>query len=362
MREALALAQRGRGLVEPNPRVGAVALRGGAVVGRGYHGYYGGPHAEVMALRDAAATGAIPDALVVTLEPCSSAAGFGGKKTPPCTDAILAAGVPRVVFGASDPDPRHTGRAKAALEAEGVAVHSGVLADECTRINQPFHRWLSMAVPWVIAKWAMTLDGKTASRSGDSRWISGEASRRRVHEVRAQVDAVLVGYRTAVLDDPELTVRHVAGDNPIRVVVDPLAALPLSSKLVQTAVQTPTWVLVGPDADTAAVDQLAARGVSVLPCAGGGRQIDVVDGLTRLRAAGIRRVLMEGGGRLTADLLARGCVHQVMAFVAPKVIGGADASTPVGGVGLAEMIGAWQFGEVFTEMIEDDIVVHAFAT
>jgi diaminohydroxyphosphoribosylaminopyrimidine deaminase/5-amino-6-(5-phosphoribosylamino)uracil reductase len=365
MREAIALALRGRGFVEPNPRVGALVLRDGQIVGRGYHTGFGAAHAEVDALRAATASGVLPDTLVVTLEPCSSAVGSGGKKTPPCTEAILGAGVGTVVFGQADPDPRHGGRGLARLEQRGVRVIHGVLEDECAAINRPFCRGLQLDLPWVIAKWAMTLDGKTASRSGDSRWISGDASRTLVHRLRSQVDAVMVGYRTAVQDDPELTVRHVEGADPVRIVVDPLAALPTTSKLVQTAGAVPTWCLVGPGADRARVAGLRALGVEVIELDGPGgqpRRLALADGLRALRARGIRRLLLEGGGKLTAELMAAECVHQVMAFIAPKVVGGDTAATPVGGVGCASIAQAWRFGEVCCEQVGDDVVVHAFVT
>lgn len=368
MREAIELALRGRGRVEPNPRVGALCLRDGVVVGCGYHEYYGGPHAEIQALRDAAAAGAEPDTIVVTLEPCCSQRGQAGKKTPPCTEALLAAGVKTVVIGQRDPDPRHDGAGLQQLRDAGVEVVGPVLSDECAAINRPFLRFLNSRSPWVIAKWAMTLDGKTATREGDSKWISGTESRNAVHELRSRVDAVLVGYRTALLDDPELTVRHVEGENPVRIVVDPLAALPTSHKLVQTATETPTWLLVGPNADPTALAALADFGVQVRelpqdPSAAGSTEhrLDLAVGLVQLREAGIRRLLLEGGGALTAEFLEAGCVQQVMAFLAPKLIGGADATSPVMGEGRAAMAEAVDLGEMFHETLGEDLVVHAFA-
>ena len=186
MEEALALALRGRGHVEPNPRVGAVAIEKGEVVGRGWHRFWGGPHAEVEALADAEVRGAHPDTIAITLEPCSSAPGDGGKKTPPCTDSLLAAGIKRVVVGVQDDDPRHRGQGLAVLEEAGVEVIDGVLPARCRDLNRPFARSLRSDRPWTISKWAMTLDGKTAAPTGESRWISGKASRTRVHELRSR--------------------------------------------------------------------------------------------------------------------------------------------------------------------------------
>ena len=364
IREALGLAQRGRGRVEPNPRVGALAIQDGKIVGRGFHAYYGGPHAEVIALREAREGGARPDTLVVTLEPCSSKPGEEGKKTPPCTEAIMDAGIERVIIGTSDPDPRHSARGEEQLVGHGIQVVTQVLDSECLAINRPFLRWLAMDVPWVIAKWAMSVDGKTATRDGDSRWISCQDSRNRVHELRSQVDAVLVGYRTAARDDPELTVRHVEGPNPIRIVVDPLAALATEQQLVQTAGDTPTWVLVGPEAPHDDVDRLVGRGVEVIraPAGAGARSIDLGAACRGLRERGIRRLLLEGGGRLTGEFVAAGLVHQVMAFIAPLVLGGREAPTPVHGGGVAAVQDAWQFTEFYAETSGADVLVHGFAT
>jgi diaminohydroxyphosphoribosylaminopyrimidine deaminase / 5-amino-6-(5-phosphoribosylamino)uracil reductase len=364
MRQAITLARRGRGRVEPNPRVGAIALRDGEIVGRGFHAFYGGDHAEVAALRDAEQAGAAPDTLVVTLEPCSSVQGCEGKKTPPCTEAILRANVASVVIGQLDPDPRHHEQGAAILRHGGVEVVSGVVETECAEVNRPFARWLQMEVPWVIAKWAMSLDGKTATHSGDSKWISGDDSRARVHEVRGEVDAVMIGLKTAVIDDPELTVRHVAGDNPTRIVVDPLAELPANSKLAQTARTTPTWAIVGAAASPDKISQLRDQGVTVVEVPGPtrGHDMDLAAGARELRRRGIRRILMEGGGGLAARLFDANLVHQVMVFLAPKVIGGERARTPVSGLGVDVIKDARQFGEIFHESIADDIIVHGFAT
>ncbi len=364
MREAIALAREGRGRVEPNPRVGALALRDGEVVGRGFHAVYGGDHAEVVALRDADASGAAPDTLVVTLEPCSTERGMEGKKTPACTDAILRAGVGTIVIGQPDPDPRHFEQGAATLAKGSVEVVSGVLSAECAEVNRPFARWLQMDVPWVIAKWAMSLDGKTATHSGDSKWISGDDSRTRVHRVRGAVDAVMIGLKTAIVDDPELTVRHVEGDNPTRVVIDPLGDLPADSRLVRTAGETPTWVLCGAAANPDNVSRLRDLGVTVVQVAGEacGHEMDLGSGCRELRKRGVRRVLMEGGGGLAAQLFAANLVHQVMVFIAPKVIGGERAKSPVAGAGVDVVHDAWKFGEMFHEPIGDDVIVHGFAT
>lgn len=362
MREALDLALRGRGDVEPNPRVGALAIEGGRVVGRGWHRVWGGAHAEIEALADARQRGAKPDTLVVTLEPCSSPLGKGGKKTPPCTQAILAAGIRKVVVGASDPDVRHRGSGFALLEEAGVEVIDGVLAAECRAINQPFERWLKLDRPWTIAKYAMTLDGKTAAPTGESRWISGLEARRKVHELRTLVDAVAIGFRTARADDPELTVRHVEGRQPLRIVVDPFAEIDVESRLVRTAPEIPLLVMVHAEADPVRVTRLVDLGVEVeaVKAADSGRRLHLLDGWRALARRGIRRMMVEGGGGLIAQLLGWDCIDQTLAFVAPKMIGGQFAPTPVGGEGKAFMAEAWRFGEMYWYPCGDDLAIGAF--
>ena len=361
MGEALELARRGRGAVEPNPRVGAVAVQDGEIVGQGWHQAYGKPHAEADALADAAAAGKAPDTVVVTLEPCSAEVGEGGKKNPPCARALIDAGVSRVVVGMTDPDPRHAGRAYQQLEAAGIEVVSGVLEDECRAANRPFLRWLSLDRPWTISKWAMTLDGKTAAASRDARWISGLPARTLTHELRSRCDAVVVGFRTALTDDPELTVRHVEGPQPVRVLVDPAAALPATHRLLASACEIPTWVVTSVEAAAASRSELAATGAEILAVPSTGpRRLDLAAAWRGLRERGLRRLLVEGGGGLASELMAADCVDQVLCFMAPKLVGGATAPTPLGGAGQPTVAEAWQFEEMYWEACGDDLMVGAF--
>jgi diaminohydroxyphosphoribosylaminopyrimidine deaminase/5-amino-6-(5-phosphoribosylamino)uracil reductase len=362
MQEALDLAVRGRGEVEPNPRVGALALQRGEIVGRGWHQAWGAPHAEIEALADARARGATPDAMVITLEPCSSEAGDRGKKTPPCTRALLDAGIQRVILGAGDPDPRHRGKAIALLEQAGVDVQDGVLASRCRALNRPFERWLQLDRPWTIAKWAMTLDGKTATATGESRWISSFESRRKTHELRARVDAVVVGFRTARIDDPELTVRHATGPQPIRIVVDPFAEIDDDSRLVASARVHPTWLITSTEADARRTGHLQDLGVQVLHAkpAEKGRRLQLREAWRELRRRGIQRLMVEGGGGLLAQLLAWECVDQVLCFLAPKIVGGQGAPTPVGGAGRAFMAEAWRLQELHWSACGEDLAVGGF--
>ncbi len=361
MREAIDLALRGRGEVEPNPRVGALAIAGDRIVGRGWHRHWGGAHAEIDALADAHRHGERADTVVVTLEPCSSTGGQ--KKTPPCAAALRDAGIRRLVVGSLDPDPRHGGRGLRELTSAGVEVQDGVLARQCAAINRPFERWLQLDRPWTIAKWAMTLDGKTAAPTGEARWITGIEARRRVHELRARVDAVVVGYRTARLDDPELTVRHVPGPQPLRVLVDPYLAVDDRAKLFATAREIRTLVLANTNADPTRIARVRELGVEVLLIrpAEQGRRLHLLEAWRELRRRGIRRVMVEGGGGLVAQLIGWGCIDQVWCFLAPKVIGGQLAPTAVGGGGKPFMAEAWRFDEMTVEPCGSDLLVRALA-
>lgn len=365
MRLAIAQALRGRGLVEPNPRVGAIARSGDGRVAPGHHRAFGAPHAEIEALAAAATQGFATDTLYVNLEPCAAELGEGGKKTGSCARALIEAGVRRVVYGQDDADPRHRGRGPAMLRAAGIEVVGGVAAGECAAINRPFARWLTLDRPWTIAKWAMSLDGKIATRSGESRWISSDESRRSVHELRAHVDGVVVGYRTVLRDDPRLTLRDVPGKSPLRIVVDPEAALPLTSTLVRTARAVPVLAVVGEAAPAPRCAALAAAGVEILRGPGPGpRGLDLAAAWRALRQRGLHRLLVEGGGGLLAELFTADAVDQVLAFVAPMVIGGRDAPTPVMGLGIESLAQAWRADErsVTTDalMVGDDVAVTAF--
>jgi len=362
MAQALELARSGRGEVEPNPRVGCLLLQGGEIVGRGYHEFFGGRHAEAMALEQAQSAGARPDTAVVTLEPCSSEKGAGGKKTAPCARALIDAGVERVVIGSLDRDPRHRRVGIGLLEQAGIEVIDGVLASQCDVGNELFQKALELDRPWVLAKWAMTLDGKTAASTGEARWISGPEARRRTHELRARSDGVMVGFRTAQIDDPELTVRLVEGEQPMRIVVDPLCEIDDDSNLVRTARQAPIWLLVSEDVDPRRSGHLADLGVQIIhvPTAEGPRRLHLGRALRELRRRGLRRLLVEGGGGLVAQLFAWNCVDQVLAFVAPKVIGGQQSPTPVAGDGKPFMAEAWQLRDVRFEACDDDVVISGF--
>jgi diaminohydroxyphosphoribosylaminopyrimidine deaminase / 5-amino-6-(5-phosphoribosylamino)uracil reductase len=307
---ALQLARLGRRQAHPNPRVGAVVVAAGEVVGEGYHRGPGTPHAEAVALEEAGqrARGAT---LYVTLEPCCS---YG--RTGPCTAAIIAAGVARVVIGAADPNPAVDGRGIDVLRAAGidVVVDDGPLHQLCERLNEPFARFIREGMPFITFKAAVSLDGKVAAAGGDARWISSPDSRRLVHSMRAAADAVMVGAGTARRDDPRLTARDADGPDPVRVVVSRGGDLPVHLQLVTTAADVPTILLTRTIAPVTA-RALAERGVDVVQAA------DLRAGLAALAARGLVEILFEGGPTLAAALLDAGSIDRVAIFVAPLLVG-----------------------------------------
>ena len=352
MQRALELAARGQGYVEPNPMVGCVVVRGAEIIGEGWHRGFGEAHAEVEALGIAGrrAAGAT---MVVTLEPCCHQG-----KTPPCTRAIIAAGVGRVVVAQRDPFPEVAGRGIAELEAAGVVVETGLLEAEARRLNGPYLKLLSTGRPWVVAKWAMTLDGKIATRTGSSRWISGDASRKIAHALRGRVDAVLVGRNTAQRDDPLLTARPPGPRTALRVVVDTRASLSSQSQLVRTAREVPVLVAVGPESAEADRRRLADIGCEVVVCEGETHAARLDGLLGELGRRRMTNVLVEGGGRLLGSLLDAGAIDEVHVFLAPKLVGGSSAISPIAGEGIDEMSGALMLDTPEVRQVDSDVYVH----
>ena len=350
MRRALLEAARGLGSVEPNPMVGAVVVSDNQLVGAGYHKRFGGPHAEVNALNEAGerARGAT---LYVTLEPCCH---FG--KTPPCTDAILAAGIARVVVAMRDPFAKVDGRGLSALEAMGLQVVTGCEAVAARVLNAPYLKRVITGTPYVTAKWAMTLDGKTAAGSGDSRWISSDQSRTLVHELRGRMDAIVVGIATVESDDPLLTTRPPGPRVPARVVLDSAARLPQSSRLAQTARDILVVVATTELATPVNRDQLSQLGCDVISFSGCGR-VPIAPLLDELGRRGMTNVLVEGGGHVLGSFLDEGQVDAVDVFIAPILEGGDHARTSVRGRGLERMRDAARLGHVEFSQVGGDIRV-----
>jgi diaminohydroxyphosphoribosylaminopyrimidine deaminase/5-amino-6-(5-phosphoribosylamino)uracil reductase len=351
MRQALRLARLGQGSVEPNPMVGCLVVRNDSVVGEGWHERFGEAHAEINALR-AAGADAHSATLYVTLEPCCHHG-----KTPPCTQAIIQAGIRRVVAAAPDPFPQVAGQGIRELQDAGIDVQVGLLAEAAEQLNAPYLKLLRHKRPWIVAKWAMTLDGKLASRTGNSQWISCTESRRIVHQLRGRVDAILVGSGTAMHDDPLLTARPGGPRVAARIVVDSQAQLSLTSQLVATADYAPVVVAVAEDADPQRCRALQNAGCEVLRCKGpthGERLRDLLDHLGSRRWT---NVMVEGGARVFGTLMELGEIDEVHAFVAPKLVGGAAAPSPIAGAGFDTIAGGWFLDQPTIVPAGDDVYV-----
>jgi diaminohydroxyphosphoribosylaminopyrimidine deaminase/5-amino-6-(5-phosphoribosylamino)uracil reductase len=334
MRIALRLAARGRGRTSPNPCVGAVLVGKGGLVGQGWHRRAGLAHAEIEALRDAEARGnkTAGATLYVTLEPCSTTG-----RTPPCTEAILAAGIKRVVVAAVDPNPSHAGRGLEILRGRGLAVTDGVLSRESARMNEAFNHWIVTGRPFVTLKAAMTLDGRIATRDGQSKWITGPESGRHAMRLRRMSDAILVGVNTVLADDPSLTCRQSRDSKRVwkrirRIVLDTKARTPLTATLVGDEHAEDTVIVVGERAAKARVDRLKRR-VEVWSAPTRDGRVDLCWVLERLGREGVTRLLVEGGGEVNGAFIDHRLAQRVAFFYAPKILGGIDACRGVGGTG-----------------------------
>ncbi len=355
LRLALRLARRGYGLTSPNPSVGAVLVKDGQIIGRGWHHRAGLPHAEIEAIRDAQRRGAdvAGATLYVTLEPCCTRG-----RTPPCTEAIIAAGIRRVVAGATDPNPRHRGRAFRILRRAGVRLTHGLLREESATLNEAFNHWIVHGTPFVTVKTAMTLDGKIATAAGESKWITAPAARAFGMRLRFGADAILVGVKTILADDPSLTLRESSGRPPPvqprglrRIVLDSLARTPLGAKVVSDEHAALTTIVVSRAAPRSRVDALRRR-VNVLRAplsrrrAAEPRQIDLPWLLKRLGAEQVTSLLVEGGGEVNASFLLQRLAHRVAFFYAPKILGGRLARPAVAGPGARTLDEALRLTEV----------------
>ncbi len=358
MLRALELAVRAQGRTSPNPLVGAVLVKDGRIIGEGFHRRAGGLHAEVEALRAAgeAARGATA---FVTLEPC---AHHG--RTPPCVDALIEAGVAQVYSAGEDPNPHVNGGGHARLRAAGIQVQTGLCSEHAREINRPFFKYIACGRPWVTAKFAMSLDGKLATRRGDSQWITGEAARGRGHQLRNMADAVLVGSGTVLADDPRLTTRlpEHEGDvrHPLRIVVDSSGRVPGTSRIFSADLPGDTALATTAAAAEKHCGGLQSQGVQVwrLPADGSGR-VDLGGLLDEIGRRDMLTLLVEGGGVLTGSLVDDGLLDEVYAFVAPMLIGGRAAPGPVGDPGAGALAQALRLGNMVTEQIGADVLIRA---
>ncbi len=357
MERALSLAAQGRGRTSPNPMVGAVLTRQGVIVGEGYHAYAGGDHAEVVALK--AAGGAAREAVCyVTLEPCTH---YG--KTPPCAEALVKAEVTRVVVATYDPNPLVAGEGVRRLRDAGISVEVGLLQEEATRLNEAYFKYIRNRKPFVLLKAALSLDGKLATRTGDSQWITGEGARRRVHEMRNAVDAVAVGIGTVLRDDPMLTTRLEGqeGRDPLRVVLDSRGRLPLTAQLLRSG-SHPPLVAVGPRVPATRLRRLKEAGADVTALPHGDGGLSLRDLLGELGRRKITSVMIEGGGRLATSALQAGIVDKLTVMLSPVLIGGEKAPTLLQGDGVEKLVEALHVTQLTVERLGQDVVLEGYLT
>lgn len=352
MHRALELARRGLGSVEPNPMVGCVLVRDGELIGEGFHERFGEAHAEVNAIRSV--QGDVKGSVAyVTLEPCAHQG-----KTPPCAQALIDAAVSKVVVAQGDPFSQVAGNGIAMLRNAGIEVKVGLLETEARRLNAPYLKRIETGLPWLIAKYAMTLDGKIATAQGDSKWISNEASREIVHRIRGRMDGILVGSNTARLDDPMLTARPAGIRTPRRLVVDSKLGLSIDSKLVKTATEYPVEVCCGPEKDFAQMQRLLDAGVVV-------RSFESADPTERLLEFlkmqvcenQATNILVEGGGQLLGSLRDVGQLDELHVFIGAKMIGGKDSLSPVTGRGVEKIAQGTNFQIVSTQIVDGDVYI-----
>jgi len=353
MRKALRLAEKGRGRTSPNPMVGAILVKDSKVVGEGYHAKAGEAHAEIVALQQAA-SGALAATLYLNLEPC---AHFG--KTPPCAPRVVEEGVKRVVIGMEDPNPLVKGKGIEILRKAGLDVDVGILEKECRRLNEAFCKYILQKTPFVILKVAATLDGKIATRNGDSKWISGEASRRLVHRLRNQVDGILVGVGTVLRDNPFLTTRIKGGRDPYRIVLDSRLRIPEGAKVIGTS---PSKAIIATTelAPREKIEELEKRGVQILIVDTKEGRVDLKSCLSKLGEMGITSLLVEGGSHVNGSFLDEGLIDKLILFLSPKVIGDQQAPGIFAGRGVSTLQEAVALREIKVKKVGEDILLEGF--
>ncbi len=356
MKKALELARAGWGKTNPNPLVGAVIVKNEEIIAKGYHERLGSAHAEVEALKNAQQD-VKGGTLYVNLEPCSH---YG--RTPPCARTIIKAGISKVVVAMEDPNPKVSGKGIKMLKEAGIEVVVNVLEEEARKLNEIFIQYITGKRPFVLMKAAMTLDGKIASVSGDSKWISGDSSRRYVHHIRDRVSAIMVGINTVLADNPSLTTRleFKKGRDPIRIVVDSKGIIPIDSQVIN--VESTAGVILATTSEIEGVKekQLKNKGVNIVKVDGPGGHVELMKLMNELYKLEIDSVLLEGGGGLNAVALHSGIVDKVMIFIAPKIIGGKDAKTPVEGDGIQCMKDALKLKDITISRFDEDILVEGY--
>lgn len=359
MREAILIAEAAKGKTSPDPLVGAILVKNKKIISAGYHGEVTTPHAEAWAIEKAGreARGAT---LYVNLEPCCY---FKTKNNPPCTELIKKAGIKRVVAAMQDPNPRVKGRGFKELKKAGIEVAVGILEQEARRLNEVFIKYIKSGLPFVTIKAAMSLDGKIATKNGESFWISGLDSRKRVHYLRSINDAVMVGIGTVKKDDPELSVRHVEGEEPLKIVLDPEAEIPQKARLFKPAPHK-TFIICSKKAPKERVERIKELGAEVICCpykrSGGKMRLDLLYAMKELGKKKVASILLEGGGGAIAGALQARIADKAVFFISPKIIGGKDAPTPVEGEGIESLTQVIKLKDMGFEKVGEDIMVEGY--
>ncbi len=362
MKRALELAEYGMGKTNPNPFVGAVIVKEGRIIGEGWHERYGQAHAEVNAIRDAEANAiskaeaSVEGATVyVNLEPC-----YHTGKTPPCTELLIRKGVSHVVIGALDPNPLVAGKGVERLREVGIKVTIGVLEQDCKKCNEVFYHYMETRQPFVVLKAAMSLDGKIAAPSGESKWITEEAARRDVQRLRNRYSAIMVGIETVIKDDPELTCRLEGGRNPQRIILDSNLRIPLESRVLKDPQKNASMIVCTERASRSKAKELEAMGAKLLRCGSRNEQIDLVDLMEKLGGLSIDSILLEGGARVNDSAFSQGIIRKMIFYIAPKIIGGEHSKTVVGGDGIKSLDQAYPLIVESMEQVGSDMKITAY--
>ena len=349
MKRAIVLARKGLGKTSPNPMVGAVVVKKGRIIGEGYHQFFGNPHAESVALSKLTKRQTTGATLYVNLEPCCH---YG--KTPPCSEPILSSGITKIVIGIIDPNPKVNGQSIQEFKKHGIEVVTGILDSECQELNRGYLKHITTGLPWVTVKIAQTLDGRIADPQGKSQWISGELSRKVVHRLRANHDAVLVGIGTVKKDNPQLTVREVKGPQPRRIIIDPHLRIPWDSVLLQDSTANPVWIITSKQSDSERKATLTSMGVKILTLADSPPPFGWEPILRLLGNNGITSILVEGGGIVFTGLLRENLADRVIISIAPKLLGN-NALPAIGDLGISNLDKAFHYRIITQRRMGDDL-------
>lgn len=354
MKMAIELAKKGKGKVNPNPLVGAVIVKNGEIIGQGYHSKYGGNHAEIEAINNA--TDEVKGATIyVTLEPC-----FHYGKTPPCVDKLISSGISKVVIGHLDPNPLVSGKSIEKLKSLGIEVKVGVLEEECLKLNEVFIKYIKTKLPFVVLKSGVSLDGKIATKTGESKWITGATSRAKVNELRNELRGIMVGVNTVIIDDPTLNCNIHGGRNPIRIILDSNLRIPLDSKILKTAYKYETIIATTKNIDLnkkALVEELKAKVITIDSI---NNKVDLNKLMIKLGEMKIDSILLEGGGEVNYSALEAGIIDKLMLFMAPVIIGGKESKTFVEGKGIDLLTNSFKASNLKIEYLGEDILITSY--